>query len=96
MPAYVIVQADVTDWEKFGRYLKESPRIISQYGGRYIARGGEMAVLEGEDQGKRIVVIEFPSLQRAKEWYHSDEYRRIKSMRQGAATGSLIAIDGCS
>jgi uncharacterized protein (DUF1330 family) len=86
MAAYVIVQAEVTDWERFREYLKESPRSIAKYGGRYVARGGEMA---------RVVLIEFPSLQKATDWYHSDEYQQIKRLRAGAAIGSLIAIEGC-
>ncbi|MEN6318438.1 MAG: DUF1330 domain-containing protein [Syntrophaceae bacterium] len=95
MAAYVIVQVQVTDWDKFKKYLKETPSTIVQYGGRYVARGGEMAILEGEEQTKRVVLIEFPSLQKAKEWYYSDEYQQIKILRAGAAIGSLIAIEGC-
>jgi len=95
MAAYVIVQVEVTDGDKFKKYLKETPRVIAQYGGRYIARGGETVIFEGEDQTKRVVLIEFPSLQKAKEWYHSEEYQQIKTLRKGAATGSLIAVDGC-
>jgi uncharacterized protein (DUF1330 family) len=94
MSAYVIVQAQITDWDKFRTYLKESPAIIAKHGGKYIARGGEMVFLEGNDEGKRIVIIEFPSLEKAREWYHSEEYRRIKVLREGAAAGSLIAIEG--
>jgi len=95
MAAYVVVQAEVTDWDKFGEYLKETPLVIARHGGKYIVRGGEMVILEGDSQNKRVVIIEFPSLQKAKEWYHSEEYQRVKSLRQGAATGSLIALDGC-
>jgi uncharacterized protein (DUF1330 family) len=95
MAAYVIVQAEVTDWERFREYLKESPRSIAKYGGRYVARGGEMAILEGAEQTIRVVLIEFPSLQKARDWYHSDEYQQIKRLRAGAAIGSLIAIEGC-
>jgi uncharacterized protein (DUF1330 family) len=95
MAAYVIVQVQVTDWDKFKIYLKETPRTIAQFGGRYVARGGETAVLEGEKQLKRVVLIEFPSLERAKEWYYSDDYQQIKILRTGAAMGSLIAIEGC-
>ncbi len=96
MTAYVIVQAEVTDWKRFKEYLVESPKVIARYGGRYIARNGEMAVLEGDYPDKRIVIIEFPSIDKAKEWYHSEEYQQVKSLRQGAADGVLIAIDGCS
>jgi len=95
MAAYVIVQVQVTDWDKFKKYLEETPGTIAQYGGRYVARGGETAILEGEEQTKRVVLIEFPSLQKAKEWYYSDEYQQIKILRAGAAIGSLIAIEGC-
>lgn len=95
MAAYVIVQVEVADWGKFKEYLKESPRAIAQYGGRYIARGGETVILEGQEQAKRVVLIEFPSLKSAKEWYYSKEYQQIKTLRAGAATGSLIAIEGC-
>jgi uncharacterized protein (DUF1330 family) len=96
MPAYVIVQAEITDWERFKEYLKETPGTLCPYGGKYIARNGEMTILEGNDSGKRIVIIEFPSLQKAREWYHSEEYQQVKKLREGAATGLLIAIEGIS
>ncbi len=95
MAAYVIAQIEVTDWEKFQAYIKEAPRTISQYGGKYIARGGESVVLEGDAQNKRMVLIEFPSLQHAKDWYNSEEYRQIKPLRMDAAQGLLIAVEGC-
>jgi uncharacterized protein (DUF1330 family) len=95
MAAYVIVQAEVGNWERFKEYLKASPGIIAQHGGKYIVRGGEQIVLEGGGAAKRIVIIEFPSLQQAQEWYSSEEYQRLKSLRQGVATGSLIAVEGC-
>lgn len=95
MAAYVIVQVKVTDRERFREYLKETPRTITRYGGRYIARAGETAVLEGDVPPRRIVLIEFPSLEKAKAWYNSPEYREIKVLREGAATGSIVAIEGC-
>ena len=95
MAAYVIVQAEVTDWERFKEYLKESPGVIAKYGGKYVVRGGEQVLLEGIGETKRIVIIEFASLQKAQEWYRSEDYQRVKALRLGAATGSLIAIEGC-
>lgn len=94
MAAYVVVQVQVTDWERFKEYLKEAPRTIAQYGGAYVARGGETLILEGEELSKRLVLIEFPSIEKAKEWYYSFEYQDIKKLRAGAAIGSLIAIQG--
>jgi uncharacterized protein (DUF1330 family) len=93
--AYVVVQAEVIDWDRFKKYLKESPGTIARYGGKYIARGGETDVFEGDFEDKRLVLIEFPSLEKAREWYHSDEYREVKRLRKGAATGTLVAIEGC-
>ncbi len=95
MPAYVIVQVEITDWDKFREYLKETPHTIAAHGGRYVARAGETVTLEGEENRKRIVVIEFPSLDHARKWYDSAEYRRVKTIREGAAIGSIIAIEGC-
>ncbi len=95
MAAYVIVQVEVTDWERFREYLKEVPRILNQYGGKYLACGGETILLEGPDQSQRVVLIEFPSLQQARDWYHSPEYLQIKSLRAGAAHGTITAIEGC-
>lgn len=95
MPAYVIVQINVTDWEKFQKYVKETPRVMAQYGGRYLARAGDMAALEGNPSSARVVLIEFPSLQRAREWYNSPEYQEIKRLREGVASGTILAVEGC-
>ncbi|MBF0529780.1 MAG: DUF1330 domain-containing protein [Deltaproteobacteria bacterium] len=95
MAAYLIVQAKVTDWEKFSEYLKHVPGVIARYQGHYLARGGEIITLEGEEEALRVVLIEFPSLAKAKEWYNSDEYLQIKMLRTGATSASLIAVEGC-
>jgi uncharacterized protein (DUF1330 family) len=94
MPAYVIARVEVTDWDKYNEYLKVGPGTIAKYGGRFIARGGEMATLEGPEETRRLVILEFPSLAKAKAWYNSKEYQDAKKLRTGASTGSLIAIDG--
>lgn len=94
MSAYVIVQVEVTDWDKFREYLKETPGTIVRHGGKYVARAGETETLEGPENNKRIVVIEFPSMQHAREWYRSPEYQRVKLLRESAAIGHLIAIEG--
>jgi uncharacterized protein (DUF1330 family) len=95
MAAYLIAQIEITDWEQYKEYVKAVPGVIAQYGGKYIARGGETVVLEGEDQKRRVVLLEFPSLQKAKDWYHSKEYQQVKLLREGAGKGLLIAIEGC-
>jgi len=95
MAGYVIVQAEIADMDKFKNYLMESPGTIAKYGGRYLARAGRTIRFEGKADGSRLVIIEFPSLEKAREWYHSEEYQKVKKFRENAATGSLIAIEGC-
>ena len=94
MPAYPIARVDVTDWDRYREYTKATPAAIAHFGGRFVVRGGEMATLEGPEETRRLVVIEFPSLEGAKEFYRSEEYSRVKKLREGAATGQFIVIDG--
>jgi uncharacterized protein (DUF1330 family) len=94
MPAYVIVDADVHDPEQFERYKAASPGAIAAGGGRFVARGGELAFLEGDWSPTRIVVLEFPDLDAAKRWYDSPEYQEAKKLRDGAANLRMIAVEG--
>lgn len=94
MPAYVIVHVEVTDWDKYNEYLKAGPGTLAQYGGRFIARNGEKATLEGPEETRRLIILEFPSLAKTKEWYNSKEYQDAKKLRAGASIGSLVAIEG--
>ena len=96
MPAYLVVRIEVTDWEKYRQYAAATPAVISRYGGRFIIRGAPSEVLEGEPEPRRLVVIEFPTLARVKEFYNSPEYRRVKELRADAAHGQFLAVDGFS
>ena len=94
MPAYVVAEVEVTDPAKYETYKQLAPPAIAKYGGRYLARGGEVVALEGTWQPKRLVVLEFPSLAEAKEFYDSPEYRKARDARAGAATMRLLAVEG--
>ncbi len=94
MPAYIIARVQVTDWNRYREYTKLTPAAIERFGGRFIVRGGESVTLEGPEETGRVVVIEFPSLERARAFYHSEEYSRAKKLREGAATGQFFAIEG--
>jgi len=96
MPAYIIARVEVTDWERYSQYIKATPEVIARYGGKFIVRGGEMVTLEGEPEKRRLVVIEFPSLQRAQEFFHSPEYTKVKQLRLGASVGQFLAVQGVS
>ena len=92
--AYIVVQADVTNPQQYAEYAKLTPDIIAKFGGRFLARAGTTVTLEGPPAKGRVVVIEFPSLQKAEEFYRSPEYTAAKKLRAGAATAQFIAVEG--
>ena len=94
MPAYVIVETDVHDPEQYARYREASPDAVHSGGGRFVVRGGELAVLEGDWSPSRLVVLEFPDLEAAKRWYDSPEYEEAKRLREGAANLRMVAVQG--
>ena len=94
MSAYVIARIEITDWDRYREYVKATPAVIAKFGGRFIARGGETITLEGPAEKRRVVLIEFPSLDRARAFYDSLEYREVMKLREGAADASLVAIAG--
>ena len=91
---YVIAQLKVTNPENYKEYVSKVTEVVKKYGGEYIVRNGEYQVVEGEDNFPRIVVIKFPSYEKALEWYHSDEYKPIKDIRLNNAEGSYIIVKG--
>jgi uncharacterized protein (DUF1330 family) len=96
MPAYIIARVEVTDWEKYREYTKATPDAIARYDGKFIVRGGKIVTLEGQPETRRLVIIEFPSLERAQEFYNSPQYSKVKELRAGAAIGQFLAVDGFS
>ena len=94
MPAYIIANIEITDPALYDEYRKGVPATIARHGGRFIARGGPTASLEGAFVPKRIVIIEFPSMQAAKAWYASPEYAPLLALRQRASNGDLFAVEG--
>jgi len=94
MAAYLIARVEVTDWQRYKEYLEATPATIAKYGGRFIARGAETLSLEGPEETRRVVILEFPSLERVKQWYHSDDYQAARKIRAGAAEADFLAIDG--
>ncbi len=94
MPAYIIVETDITDPEQYEQYKAAAPGAIAAGGGRFLVRGGELAVLEGDWEPKRLVVLEFPDLDAAKAFYESEIYQEAKALREGAAHLNMVAVDG--
>jgi uncharacterized protein (DUF1330 family) len=94
MPAYVIVEVDVTDPERYERYKAATPAAIAAGGGRFLVRGGELTVLEGDWQPSRLVVLEFEDLAAAERWYESEAYQAAKKLREGGASMRMVAVQG--
>ncbi len=94
MAAYIIVDIEVTDPVQYEDYKKLAAATVEAYDGRYIVRGGTAERLEGDWTPKRVVVLEFPTVERAKQWWDSEEYRPAKAMRHAAATSQMIVVAG--
>jgi uncharacterized protein (DUF1330 family) len=94
MAAYVLVDIEIQDPALYEKYKLLAPPAIAAHGGRYLARGGRMEVLEGTWSPKRAVILEFPSLDQAKAWWASAEYAEGKALRQSIATTNMIVVEG--
>ena len=94
MPGYVIVEIDVLNPAGYEEYKNQAGATVVAYGGKYIVRGGATETLEGDWKPKRLVVLEFESVQRAKDWWNSQEYREPKKMRQRTAQARMIVVEG--
>ena len=94
MKGYIIVDVTVTDPVKYEDYKKLTPGSLKPYDGKFIVRGGKCETLEGDWNPQRIVVLEFPSLERAKAWWSSDTYAPAKAIRQAASITKLLVIEG--
>jgi len=94
MPAYVIVDIQVHDAAKFEEYKKKAPPTIAAYGGKYLARGGAVETLDGTWSPERVVILEFPSMARAREWYHCEQYAEAIELRHASATSQFLLVEG--
>jgi len=94
MAAYVIVDIEINDVALYDDYRKRVPATIAKYGGKFLVRGGPFEQLEGTWQPTRLVLLEFPSMEQAKRWYDSEEYREPKAIRLKASKANLIIVEG--
>lgn len=96
MAAYVIVEIEVTDAVGYEAYRKLAGPAVSAYGGKFLVRGGTTVTLEGNWQPKRLVVLEFPSLEQARIWWDSAEYRAAREIRERTAATRMVVAEGVS
>ena len=95
MPVYMIADVrDVRDADALVEYRRRNTDAVANHGGRFIVRGGDFEVLEGEWDTRRIVVAEFPDAAAARAWYESDEYAPLKELRRGASDTNILLVEG--
>lgn len=94
MAVYAVINIRITDSERYAEYRNKVSAIIARYGGKYLARGGTVEVLEGDWDPQRLVILQFESLERFHEWYNSSEYAPLKQLRLEAAVTELVVVDG--
>jgi uncharacterized protein (DUF1330 family) len=95
MPAYVIAAVnDAWDQEKLAEYRERNTDVVAEHGGRFVARGGAQELLEGEWEPKRIVIIEFPDMDAARNWYHCDAYAPLRELRRSASVTDIVVVEG--
>jgi uncharacterized protein (DUF1330 family) len=94
MTAYLIAVETVHDEAMFAEYRKQVIATLEAFGGRFVARGGKLTVLEGEWLHPRTVIIEFPSRDAAEAWYKSPDYQKVIGLRLKSTSGNLVILDG--
>ena len=94
MPAYIIVEIDITDPVGYDEYKKLAGPTVEQYAGKYIVRGGACETLEGDWKPKRIVILQFENVERAKAWLNCPEYAEPRKMRHRTAKTRMILVEG--
>ncbi len=94
MAGYMIGNITITDPEAFAEYGRQVPGTVAAFGGSYLVRGGAPEAVEGDYDPVRIVVLQFESVEKAKEWYYSPEYAPLREMRMKASTGDVYFVEG--
>ncbi|WP_431267503.1 DUF1330 domain-containing protein [Dankookia sp. P2] len=94
MAAYLIANIRVKDPAKFAAYRDQVAPMIARFGGRYLIRGGAVTPVEGAPSLERVVVLEFPTMEGLKTFYHSADYAPLIALRQEAADGDVAIVEG--
>ncbi len=95
MSYYLLIEGEVTDFDKYKKYREAVTPLVHKFGGRYLVRGGDAKVFEGEYNGEsRFVVIEFQSKKAADDFWYSTEYAEVKKLREGASRGRALGVEG--
>jgi uncharacterized protein (DUF1330 family) len=90
----MIVEVETTDEALMTEYRKHTPGAVAKFGGKFIVRGGKTKTLEGGWTPSRVVVLEFPTYEKAEAFYHGEHYKPILEMRLKAGKSKAILVDG--
>jgi uncharacterized protein (DUF1330 family) len=91
---YAIVLVNVSDPDRYKEYAAGTQASLEPYGGRFIVRGGATECVEGSWDAGRTVVIEFPSIEDARAWYHGDDYQQLARIRREASRADFVLVEG--
>jgi uncharacterized protein (DUF1330 family) len=94
MAAYLIADVEITDPAAYEGYRPLAGAAVEKYGGKFLARGGSATPAEGGWAPKRLVIVEFPSMEKLKAFYNSPEYAKARAIRQKASKSRLIFVEG--
>jgi uncharacterized protein (DUF1330 family) len=94
MSAYVIVDIEVTDPDRYELYKRQAQETVEAFGGRYIVRGGTVERLEGSWTPRRLVMLEFPDADTARAWWSSEAYRPARMLREATANSNMVLVEG--
>lgn len=91
---YIIARVRIDDLDTYKKYMERSPGVTAGFGGKFLVRGGQSLTTEGEEETRRLVVMEFPSFAAAQECYNSDAYQEIKAIRAPAGEAQFVLVEG--
>jgi uncharacterized protein (DUF1330 family) len=94
-PAYIIVEMNVSDPDRYKEYMAKAPACVKAFGGEYLVRGGRHQALEGDWQPHRVAVLKFPSFEQAQAFYNDGPYREVRKLREGATEYfNMVLVEG--
>ena len=94
MPAYVVSMMSISDPDTYRKYTNRTPPIVEKYGGKFLARGGEVLTVEGEPYKDRMVILEFPSKQHILDWFADPEYQEAMVFRHASSEARILVMEG--
>ncbi|MGA2172220.1 MAG: DUF1330 domain-containing protein [Sedimentisphaerales bacterium] len=95
MAVYMIIEAkEIMDRTRYGEYIEKVPRTIEKFGGKYLARGGEVTVVSGTWKPARLIIVQFDSMDKFHAWWRSPEYRAVALLREQSARTNAVVVEG--